>query len=324
MWRGGAIGAILAVLLASAPAAAAPDFAQWLGQLREEALASGISAATADDALGGIQPLPRVLELDQKQPEKTLSFADYAQRVVTPKRVADGRKLLRQHKALLDKVSRKYGVQPRFIVALWGLETNYGRITGGFRVIDALATLAYDGRRAAYFRGELLTALQILEQQHMPADAMKGSWAGAMGQCQFMPSAYVKYAQDWNGDGHRDIWKTEGDVFASAANYLSTVGWNPHQNWGREVRLPKGRDLSASASLDITKTVSAWNTLGVRLPNGKPLPKSSLEASLVTPDGPGGRAFLVYPNYRTVMNWNRSTYFATTVGLLADRLGDGR
>ncbi|TWB33762.1 lytic murein transglycosylase [Nitrospirillum viridazoti] len=298
------------------------DFARWLEGVRQEAQAQGISKATLDLALANVQELPRVIDLDRKQPEGTVTFATYADRVLTKDRIQRGRDMMRQNAALLAQVGAKYHVQPQYIVALWGLETNYGRVTGGFRIIDALATLAHDGRRPAYFRKELIQALRIVEEDKVDPATMKGSWAGAMGQVQFMPSAFFKFAQDFDGCGRRDIWTRTPDVLASAANYLSTVGWDAGTTWGREVTLPaKGLDAAAAAGLDKKRTLAEWAKAGVRSLDGKPLPARALSASLVIPDGPDGRAFLVYDNYRTIMNWNRSTYFATTVGLLADQLG---
>jgi membrane-bound lytic murein transglycosylase B len=310
-------------LLTAMPAArAAEDFGGWMTTLRQDAQTAGISQKTLDSALSGVQPLPRVLELDRKQPEGRISFATYLDKVVTAGRVKTARERYNQHRALLTAIGKQYGVQPRFIVALWAIETDFGRNTGGFKVVDALVTLAYDGRRSAYFRRELMAALRILDEGHTTPDRMRGSWAGAMGQCQFMPTSFLKYAQDHDGDGHRDIWDSHGDVFASAARYLSTVGWNAGQTWGREVRLPATFD-PGQIGLTVRRPVHDWARDGVRRQDGKPLPAVSLMASLVMPDGPGGRAFLVYDNYRTIMDWNRSTYFATAVGLLADRIGDG-
>lgn len=311
--------------LAVTPALAAPDFQQWLGDLKAEAVRDGVRPATLDAALAGIAPIPRILELDGKQPERTVTFDTYLSRSVTPARIRNARERMVTHKALLAQVSRKYGVPARFIVALWGMETDFGGNMGGFKVVDALATLAYDGRRSAFFRGELLKALRILDEGHITPDRMLGSWAGAMGQCQFMPSSFFKYAQDGDGDGHRDIWTTPADVFASAANYLATVGWKTDQTWGRAVRLPKGADSAAWAGLDKQALpLSAWGRRGLRSADGKPLPKANMEAWLVQPDGPKGKAFLVYGNYRTIMDWNRSTYFATAVGILADHIGSGK
>lgn len=317
--------ALLLTGLLVSQAQAAPDFQQWLGELKAEALREGVSPATVDVALTGIAPIPRILELDGKQPERTVTFDTYLSRAVTKARIRKARERMVTHKALLAQVSKKYGVPARFIVALWGMETDFGGNMGGFKVVDALATLAYDGRRSAFFRGELLKALRILDEGHVAPDRMLGSWAGAMGQCQFMPSSFFKFAQDGDGDGRRDIWTTHADVFASAANYLATVGWKTDQTWGRAVRLPKGTDSAAWAGLDKTaQPLSVWAKRGLRNADGKPLPKAAMDAWLVQPDGPAGRAFLVYGNYRTIMDWNRSTYFATAVGILADHIGSGK
>ncbi|MFV3128590.1 lytic murein transglycosylase [Niveispirillum sp. KHB5.9] len=304
---------------------AAPDFQQWLTDLRLEALREGIRPGTADVALTGIIPIQRILDLDGKQPERTITFDTYLSRSVTKLRIKKARERMVTHKALLAQMSKKYGVPARFIVALWGMETDFGGNMGGFKVVDALATLAYDGRRSAFFRGELLKALRILDEGHVAPDRMMGSWAGAMGQCQFMPSSFFKFAQDGDGDGKRDIWTTHADVFASAANYLATVGWKTDQTWGRAVRLPKGADSVGWAGLDKPgQPLSVWTKRGVRNADGKALPKAALDAWLVMPDGPKGKAFLVYGNYRTIMDWNRSTYFATAVGILADHIGSGK
>jgi len=317
--------ATLAILpfLGPNPARAADasvEFSVWLADLRAEALGQGISPAILDAALEGVEPIPRVIELDRSQPEGTLTFQQYMERVVPNSRVAKGRKKLAENAAALDAVYKVYGVQPRFIVALWGIETNFGQYTGGFSVIASLATLAHDGRRSAYFRGELLNALRILDEGHIAPDAMMGSWAGAMGQSQFMPSSFVNFAVDFDGDGRRDIWTTKLDVFGSASNYLAKSGWRGDQTWGRKVTLPSNFDNSL-ANLKITKTLAAWQKLGVRRANGNDLPRvAGMGASLVFPGGEGGPAFLVYNNYKTVLKWNRSTYFAMAVGHLADRI----
>jgi membrane-bound lytic murein transglycosylase B len=308
------------------PAAqAAPDFQQWLGELKAEALREGIKPAIVDTTLTGIAPIPRILELDGKQPERTISFETYLSRAVTKVRIKKARERMVTHKALLSRISKQYGVPARFIVALWGMETDFGGNMGGFKVVDALATLAYDGRRSAFFRSELLKSLRILDEGHIAPDRMLGSWAGAMGQCQFMPSSFFKYAQDGDGDGRRDIWTTHADVFASAANYLATVGWKTDQTWGRAVRVPAKADSTGWAGMDKQpQPLSVWAKRGLRNADGKPLPKAALDAWLVQPDGPKGRAFLVYGNYKTIMDWNRSTYFATAVGILADHIGAGK
>jgi membrane-bound lytic murein transglycosylase B len=299
--------------------AADTDFATWLKAFRTDAEGQGISARTLNLALANIEPIPHVIELDHKQPEFTLTFADYIAHVVPEARVERGRELLQENRALLEKIAAKYNVQPQYIVALWGIESDYGRITGDFPVIPSLATLAYDGRRSAYFRGELIAALRILDRGLIDLDTMRGSWAGAMGQSQFMPSSYLHYAVDFEGKGHRDIWHDSADVFASTANYLSQLGWKGGETWGHEVQLPPNFD-SKLADLGVRKPALEWEGLGVHRMDGGPLPDPARPASVVLPGGEGGPAYLVYDNYRTIMKWNHSTYFATAVGLLADRI----
>ena len=313
----------LAAALVARPAGAQRPmpFDDWVTGLRADALAAGIAAATFDAALAGIQPIARIIELDRSQPESRLTAAQYLDRVVSPERVAAARERLAGHRPLLEEVAARYRVQPRFIVALWGIETDFGRFTGGFGVIEALATLAYDGRRADYFRGELLDALRILDQGHIEVSTMRGSWAGAMGQSQFMPSSFVAYAVDYDGDGRRDIWTSLADVFASIANYLASAGWRDDQTWGRAVRLPAGFD-PALLDLAVVRPIGDWQALGVRRDDGAALPGRPLPASIVRPDGPGAQAYLVYDNFRTTMKWNRSTYFALAVGRLADAIGE--
>lgn len=294
-------------------------FESWLQELRAEAASKDISESTLEAALTGIEPIPRVIELDRRQPEFTLTFEQYMARVVPEKRVEKGRRLLAEHRELLERVARRYGVQPRFIVALWGIETDFGRITGGFPVIAALATLAHDGRRSAYFRGELLNALRIVDEGHISADDMVGSWAGAMGQSQFMPSSFLNFAEDHDGDGRKDIWTTREDVFASAANYLAQSGWKDDQTWGRPVRLPAGFDDSLTGR-KVSKGLREWQSLGVRRADGSDLPTRNLPTSIVLMEGPGSAAFATYHNYEVILKWNRSNYFAVAVGTLADRI----
>lgn len=313
---------IIFTLFVTAPtmARAAGDWDIWLDGVKTEAHQKGISQNIIDQALSGIKPIPRVIELDRKQPEGTMTFAKYKQRVISDSRIRKGRILMKEHAAELKKASDKYGVPPQYIVALWGVETSFGENTGGFKVIPSLATLAHDGRRSKFFRTELMNALKILDEGHIKPINMKGSWAGAMGQNQFMPSSFHAYAVDGNGDGKRDIWGSLPDVFASTANYLSKSGWKEDQKWGREVKLPKGFSKNM-ASLKIKKSLNEWKTLGVTLPNGSPIPTSAgMYASVVTPGGMDGSAYLVYDNYRTIMKWNKSTYFATSVGLIADAI----
>jgi membrane-bound lytic murein transglycosylase B len=300
--------------------AQAEEFDVWRGALRTEALANGISAALFDEAFQNVSPIARVIELDRNQPEFTLTLSTYMQKVVSGTRAKKARIRLEEHKDILAEVSAKYGVQPRFIVALWGIETNFGQHTGGFSVIAALATLAHDGRRSAYFRKELLNALTILQEGHIKPADMKGSWAGAMGQSQFMPSSFLSYATDWDGDGRRDIWTTQNDVFASIANYLSSVGWRNDLTWGREVKVPVGLDATSLSKAKTKKTMDEWRALGVTSADGSPLPKRNLTSRLVVPAKSDGRAFLAYKNYDNILKWNRSNYFAIAVGTLADNI----
>jgi len=313
------------VSMSSALADNQQSFDDWLKDLRVEALDKGIRPATLDAALTGIQPIPRVIELDRKQPEFTLTFAQYLERVVPVSRQNKARDRFKTHQQLLVEIGKKYDVQPRFIVALWGIETDFGRVTGGFDVIPALASLAYDGRRSAFFRKELFHALTIIDQGHVSADNMKGSWAGAMGQSQFMPSSFVQYAQDYDGDGRRDIWSTQADVFASAANYLKRVGWRDDITWGRQVQLPTSGKASRDNSMalhdnKIWKGLNDWATLGVTSFDGSALPSRDIQARLVMPDGKDGPAYLAYKNFEAILKWNRSNYFAIAVGTLSDSM----
>ena len=316
--------AVLALVLAL-PAAAHETpvpFDLWLKELRAEAASRGVRASIIERALRRVKPIPRVIELDRRQPEFTLTFRQYMDRVVPESRVKKGRQRLRENRALLEGIDRKYGVQPRFIVAFWGIETDFGRFTGGFPVIPALVTLAYDGRRSAFFRGELLHALDILDKNHIEPEKMVGSWAGAMGQTQFMPSSFVAYAVDHDGDGRKDIWNSTADALASGANYLARQGWKGDQTWGRPVTLPDGFDTGL-ADLEVRKPLSAWQRMGVRRADGGDLARRQPAASVVLPEGRDGPAFVVYNNYLTILKWNRSTFFALAVGFLADRLRDG-
>ena len=221
----------------------------------------------------------------------------------------------------MREVGARYGVQPRFIVALWGIETDFGRVSGGFQVLPAVATLAFDERRAAYFRKELFHALQIIDEGHITADRMTGSWAGAMGQSQFMPSSFVRHAEDYDGDGRRNIWDSKADVFASAANYLAESGWREDQTWGRPVRLPERMDPTL-IGLEIRKVMADWQGMGVRRRDGSDLPDRQLRGSVIRAAGDTGPAFLVYDNFRAILAWNRSNFFGLAVGHLADKIGD--
>ena len=306
-------------LSASAQAQDAEPLAVWLNKLKAEATAAGIRRQTLEAALDGVKLIPRVIELDRSQPEFTLTFEEYLSRVVPDRRVERAQRLYADNRPVLEEVGRKFGVQPRFIVALWGIESDFGRITGGFSVVPALVTLAYDGRRSAYFRTELLNALRIIDAGHITADLMKGSWAGAMGQSQFMPSSFLNFAYDHDGDGRKDIWTSLPDVFASTANYLSRSGWRGDEISARRVVLPEDFD-DGLEGLKTIKPLRDWQALGVRRQDGSDLPVAEIKASLLKPAGSGGPAFLVYNNYRTILKWNRSHYFAMAVGRLADRI----
>jgi len=299
--------------------AAESDFTAFLAGVRRDAVGQGIRTPTVDVALRGAQFLPHVIELDRKQPERVLTFGEYLEKVVTPQRKEDARHELAANRALLDAIWRRYGVEPPIIVALWGLESDFGRIPGNYPVVSALATLAFDGRRSAYFRSELIAALRILDQGHIRVEDMTGSWAGAMGQCQFMPSSFLGYAVDYDGDGRRDIWNDRADVLASIANYIGRLGWRGGESWGREVQVPHGFD-SRFTGLEVRRPTGEWGRLGVRSSDAGPLATRENEASLVMPDGANGPALLVYENFRVIMRWNKSTYFAASVGYLADSM----
>ena len=315
---------ILAVFLAI-PTAKADEygFSHWLYGFKQRAAAQGISQSVLANTVNSLEYLPRVIELDQKQPEHKITFAKYKKNILTKKRIEEGRKFFKQYRAMLNRVSQTYGVQPQYIVALWGIETSYGKITGGFDVLSALATLAYEGRRASFFENELIGALKILQNGHAGTDRLIGSWAGAMGQCQFMPSSYHKYAVDGDGDGNIDIWNSMPDVFASIASYLSMEGWNGELRWGRAVQAP-ATISEVMYGRDKMQPLSVWRRLGVKMENGSPLkaPADGTDpmAALVAPDGVGDETYLVYDNYNVIMHWNRSTYFATSVGLLAEAI----
>jgi len=312
----------------------AVSFADWLAELRKEALARGISEATVESALAGIEPLPVVVERDRTQAERTQTFDEYLRKRVDRKTVTSARQMMSRHAAILRKVSAHYGVPSNVLVAVWGLESNFGRFTGTRPTIAALATLAYDDRRAAMFREELFSALLILDRGDIDTATMKGSWAGAMGQPQFMPSSYLKYAEDYDRDGKRDIWHSEADVFASVANYLKRNGWTAGVRWGRAVSIPSGAMKKIGAAVPLrtagceavrqmseARPLPEWQALGVRTVGKQALPKSEMSASLVRA---GARNFLVYDNYSVLLQYNCAHAYALAVGLLADSLAAGR
>jgi membrane-bound lytic murein transglycosylase B len=308
---------VLFVGTAGGAVAQTSSFDAWRAQFRGEALAAGISPATFDSAMAGVAPIPRIIELDHAQPETRLLFSDYVKRLASADRRGGVRDHLAEDRALLAQVGRRFHVQPRFIVALWGIETQFGKFPGAYSVLSSLATLAYDGRRAELFSRELIAALRIVQQDGFPPSQLRGSWAGAMGQCQFMPSSFLHYAVSFRGNGRPDIWSDRADVFASIANYLARLGWNDGETWGREVRAPARLPPSA-VGLGVTKSLGEWRSLGVRRADGGPLPASPIQASLLMPEGRGGPVLLIYGNFRRLLRWNNSQAFATAVGLLAD------
>ncbi|WP_419796914.1 MAG: lytic murein transglycosylase [Terasakiella sp.] len=314
------VGALAASLWVGAtlPAQAEVDYQSWLNDFRNTAARAGISKNTLDNTLNGLELNKRVLELDRRQPEFSLTFWKYLNGRISEKRIQRGRDLLKKHAALFKKVHDKYGVQPRFLVAFWGLETNFGDYTGVFPLIQSLTTLAHDERRSEFFTKQLMSALQIMDRGDIPFD-VKASWAGAMGFCQFMPTTYQAYAVDGDGDGKRDMWKSLPDVFYSAANFLSQSGWQAGETWGREVKLPDGFNLDLTG-LGTKKNLAEWANLGVVKNDGGALPVADMQASLILPGGYRGPAFLVYENFRTILDWNRSNFYAVAVGHLADRL----
>ncbi len=312
---------LLILMFMTMPASADDKFEAWLDTLRQDAAAAGISDATITEALSNVELREKVVKYDRNQPEFKLTYDRYMRNVVPASRVEKGKRLWEENKVLLDEISAKYGVQPRYIVALWGIESSFGKHTGGFSVINALATMAYDGRRATFFRKELLAALKIIDEGHIAYPDMKGSWAGAMGQCQFMPSSFLAYAQDWDGDGKQDIWQNKADIFASIAHYLQQAGWRDDLTWGRQVELPQGFANAAELVESKTrKTMEEWRALGVTNPDGSSLPTRNLSSRLVMPDGDEGPAFLVYANFDATLRWNRSNYFALAVGALSDAM----
>ncbi|MBI2189776.1 MAG: lytic murein transglycosylase [Acidobacteria bacterium] len=305
-------------------------FEDWLRDLVAEAHDRGYSDDLINQTLVGLEPLPRVIQNDRSQAELVVGFERYYRSRVTAAFVRRGRELARTHRRLLDRIEDEYDVQRRFILAIWGIETRYGRVTGSTPVFQALATLAWEPRRSDFFRGELFNALTMVSRGHIDARTMTGSWAGAMGHPQFMPSSYLKFAEDFDRDGRRDIWRSTADALASIANYLDEWGWDDEVTWGREVRVtPEVRDRIAQETTRRTEGCFAmrnmteripldqWQRLGVRRVDGRPLPSADLKAGLVETDT---RSFLVYENYDAILRYNCAHYYALTVALLADQI----
>ena len=306
----------VALLACGGAKAAEQSWSEFLDQIAREARRMGVSPATTMQALKNAERLDRVVELDRKQPENRLTFSEYAQRSIAPTRVERGREMLATYLGLLEQIRFRFGVPNSTITALWGIESSYGRNIGSWSVISSLATLAHDGRRSEFFRGELMAALKILDAGDIGLAGFTGSWAGAMGQAQFMPSTYLRHAVDWDGDGRRDIWTSKADIFASMSNFLAQSGWRQGELWGREVQAPKTVETGKRG------TVDQFASAGVRAVDGGPLPNSDMVANFLRMDGPDGRAFLTYHNYQVIKIWNRSDYFALTVGLISDQLKD--
>tara|TARA_R110002126_G_scaffold27330_7_gene91797 strand:- start:4085 stop:5326 length:1242 start_codon:yes stop_codon:yes gene_type:complete len=303
-----------------APAQEQADFATCVVTLQQKAKAAGISQQIIDTTVANLKYVPRVIELDNQQPEFTTTFGDYFDKRVTAWRVEQGKKMLAEHKSLLAKLTKEYGVPGQYIVAFWGLETNFGSYKGSMPVLDSLATLACDPRRSDYFTGELLQALTLKQQYNFADSKMVGSWAGAMGHTQFMPTNYRKYAVD--GDGVADLWNSTDDALTSAANFLQHLGWKADERWGREVLIPSDYSfayLGGKHPLPLVK----WRELNVKQVNGQPLSTPDMQAALYLPAGHTGPAFLGYDNFNVIMRWNRSEFYAISVGHLADRINGG-
>jgi membrane-bound lytic murein transglycosylase B len=316
--------------LAPVPPLPLPAFDVWLAELRVEAEGRGIRADVIDRALTGLEPVAQILERDRTQAEFTLSLDAYLRRRLPPRTVRTAREMYKRHGALVARVSKAYGVDPRLLISVWGLESEFGRFAGVRPTFPTLATLAYDPRRGAMFRNELFSALEIVNRGDIELERLKGSWAGALGQPQFMPSSYLRYAQDFDGDGRRDIWTSSPDVFASIANYLQQHGWQKDERWGREVVVPpaaaeavaavplRAAGCRARRAMSIPQPLSAWRQLGLRTTARQPLPSSTtIMASLIRDQS---RAFLVYGNYEALLDYNCAHSYALSVALLADRL----
>ena len=300
----------------------AEAFPACIAKLEQRAITEGIPAQFAQRTLEKTTFLPRIIELDRKQPEFTVTFSQYMDRRVSAERVARGRQLLRDYSGLLDQLAARYGIPPQYLIAFWGLETNYGSYLGKVSTLDALATLACDQRRSEFFTAELMNALRLLQKPGIE-EPLYGSWAGAMGHTQFMPSAYLRYALDGDGDGEANLWTSEVDALTSAANFLNNLGWKRGFRWGREVRLPENFDFAMIGRKN-KQSLQAWSKAGIRTAQNQPLPQLSpdteLAAALLVPAGYEGPAFLVYDNFEIIMRWNFSEFYALSVGHLADRI----
>ncbi len=304
----------------AAPVFANPQFQSCKAGLQTQALAAGAAPATVARVLAAASYDPKVIEYDRKQPEFSSTFARYMELRISDTRLEKGREVYAQHRELLDQLTRRYGVPGHYLVSFWGLETNYGGYLGNHNVFDSLTTLACDPRRSQFFTNELVAALQLVDQHALDPAKMESSWAGALGQTQFMPTNYQRFAVDGDGDGRADLWGSTADALSSAANFLNSLGWEPGLRWGREVLLPKNFDWS-SAGRNNAKPLSEWRKAGVRNQFGTLLPDiANIEGAIIVPAGHRGPAFVVYKNFNVIMGWNRSEFYAISVGHLADRI----
>jgi membrane-bound lytic murein transglycosylase B len=300
-------------------AEAAQTFGQWIERFWPTARAAGIKRETYDRAFKDMTPDPKVIEAANFQPEYKKPIGEYVDRVVSDKRVTGGKQKLEENKALLDILEKRYGVDRTIIVAIWGVESNYGTQPGDMNVIRSLATLAYYNTKAGFARQQLITALKILQRGDISVEAMNGSWAGAMGHTQFIPTTYQSYAVDYDGDGKRNIWNDVPDALASTASYLRHSNWQPGQTWGYEVTLPKGLNPKKYSERTL-KSIAAWEKVGIRRVNGEPFPRPGDKAGLYAPAATAGPAFLVLNNFRSILRYNNATSYALGVGHLSDRL----
>ena len=345
MIRGGCLGAVFLSFLAFAGAGsvaaspvsapiplaspripADPAFTAWIKDFRKEALAAGIEPSVYDRAMSGLNPDPEVIAADRNQPEFSKTVWSYLESALSDKRVSNGQAMLRMHRKALDRIEKAYGVDRRIVVAIWGLESAYGQFTGSLPVLRSLATLGYEGRREDFAKSQLIAALKIVQAGDITPDRMLGSWAGAMGQTQFIPTTYLIHAVDFDGNGRRDIWGSAVDALASTAHLLSRSGWKTGEDWGFEVKLPAGFDY-AQADMAEKRSVAEWRKLGVRMAEGGALPKrdDKMDAAILLPSGHRGPAFLVMPNFKAILAYNNSTSYALAVGLLSQRFsGDGQ
>jgi membrane-bound lytic murein transglycosylase B len=297
------------------------EFSSCLVQKKEEAIQAGVSEERANQEFPNLNFIPRVIELDRSQPEFVSTFPTYFSKRVNQWRIDKGREKYAEHKAFLSELNKKYGVPSHYLIAFWGLETNYGGYKGNMSTLDSLATLACEPRRADFFTQELFLALKLMDREGLSKSQMQGSWAGAMGHTQFMPTAYTNYAIDGDGDGKVNLWESEKDALASAAHFLWKLGWTPGLRWGREVNLPEGFDYSLGGKGK--RSISEWSALGVTRADGSVLGESDIEANLLVPAGASGPAFLTYANFNTILRWNNSEFYGIAVGQLANQIIGG-